>query len=85
MYLSNEAVKELIESSLQCEEVIVTGDGYHYQAVIVSDIFSGLSAVKKQQKVYASLGNSIASGALHALSMQTYTPEEWKKQKVFYS
>lgn len=84
MALSVEEVREKIAAAINCAELIVTGDGYHYQAVIVSAEFVGLSPVKKQQKVYAALGESITSGALHALTMQTFTPEEWNKQKVFH-
>ncbi|NQD94486.1 BolA family transcriptional regulator [Pseudomonas sp. CrR25] len=47
----------------------------HYKAVIVSPQFAGLNAVKRHQKVYASLGELM--GQLHALALHTYTPEEW--------
>ncbi|QVM87628.1 BolA family transcriptional regulator [Pseudomonas lalucatii] len=49
----------------------------HYKAVIVSPQFSGLNAVKRHQKVYASLGELM--GQLHALALHT-TPEEWAQQ-----
>ena len=47
----------------------------HYKAVIVSPQFFGLNAVKRHQKVYASLGELM--GQVHALALHTYTPEEW--------
>ncbi|WP_439888845.1 BolA family protein [Pseudomonas sp. MBLB4123] len=50
----------------------------HYKAVIVSPQFAGLNAVKRHQKVYASLGELM--GQLHALALHTYTPEEWAQQ-----
>jgi BolA protein len=52
----------------------------HYKAVIVSDVFSGLNAVKRHQKAYASLGDLM--GQIHALALHTYTPEEWAHQGV---
>ncbi|WPC06802.1 BolA family protein [Pseudomonas benzenivorans] len=52
----------------------------HYKAVIVSPQFAGLNAVKRHQKVYASLGELM--GQLHALALHTYTPEEWAQQGV---
>jgi BolA family transcriptional regulator, general stress-responsive regulator len=52
----------------------------HYKAVIVSDVFSGLNAVKRHQKAYASLGDLM--GQIHALALHTYTPEEWAQQGV---
>ena len=50
----------------------------HYKAVIVSEQFAGLNAVKRHQKVYASLGELM--GQVHALALHTYTPEEWAQQ-----
>jgi acid stress-induced BolA-like protein IbaG/YrbA len=46
--------------------------------VIVSTEFAGLNRVKRQQRVNAILKARFDSGELHALSMQTLTPEEWK-------
>ena len=52
----------------------------HYKAVIVSPAFAGLNAVKRHQKVYATVGELM--GQLHALALHTYTPEEWALQGV---
>ncbi|MDB6047284.1 MAG: BolA family transcriptional regulator [Pseudomonas sp.] len=49
----------------------------HFKAVLVSDQFAGLNAVKRHQKVYAALGDLM--GEFHALALHTYTPEEWAK------
>ncbi|MBB2497155.1 BolA family protein [Aquipseudomonas ullengensis] len=54
------------------------GQETHYKAIIVSTAFSGLNAVKRHQKVYASLGELM--GQFHALALHTYTPEEWAEQ-----
>ncbi|QIE86578.1 BolA family protein [Pseudomonas nitroreducens] len=54
------------------------GQGTHYKAVIVSPAFTGLNAVKRHQKVYATLGELM--GQIHALALHTYTPEEWAQQ-----
>ncbi len=56
------------------------GQQTHYKAVIVSPLFAGLNAVKRHQKVYASLGELM--GQFHALALHTYTPEEWAEQGV---
>lgn len=50
----------------------------HYKAVIVSPAFAGLNAVKRHQKVYATVGELM--GQIHALALHTYTPEEWAAQ-----
>ena len=53
------------------------GQETHYKAVIVSPAFVGLNAVKRHQKVYATLGQRIHNDEVHALSMKTFTPAEW--------
>ncbi|HZX17277.1 MAG TPA: BolA family protein [Pseudomonas sp.] len=52
----------------------------HYKAVIVSEQFAGLNAVKRHQKVYAAVGELM--GQIHALALHTYTPDEWSQQGV---
>ncbi len=52
------------------------GDGAHFEAIIVSPKFTGLSRVRQHQLVYAALGDRMRS-EIHALSMRTLTPEEW--------
>lgn len=75
--MENTEVKEILEQEFLGDEVIVEGDGYHYSITIVSNIFDGLSRVKRTQKVYAVLNDSIQSGALHALSVSAFTSKEW--------
>ncbi|WP_455921284.1 BolA family protein [Pseudomonas putida] len=47
----------------------------HYKVVLVTEQFVGLSRVKRQQLVYATLGELM--GQFHALAQHTYTPDEW--------
>ena len=46
-----------------------------------SPAFEGKRPVQKQQMIYACLNELIASGELHAVSMQTYTPSQWQSQE----
>ncbi len=75
-----EEMKEIIEQGLVDSRVTVEGDGHHFQAVVVSDAFSGKSMVQQHQMVYQTLGDKIG-GVIHALSISTYTHEEWQQQK----
>ncbi len=75
-------VEELIKAGLPDCEVTVTGDGSHFNATIVGEIFDGMLPVKKQQLVYKTVNEYITSGELHAFTMKTYTPAEWEKAKV---
>ena len=77
--MNPEDVQKMIEAGLPDCDVKVTGDGSHFDAVVIGDVFEGLSLVKKQQKVYATLGDKITSGEVHALTIKTYTPVEYEK------
>lgn len=78
--LSNEQLEQHLIAVNGVEYAQVKGDGYHYQLTIVSDVFTGKSKVARQQWVYAHLKEYITAGNLHALSMQTWTKNEWEKQ-----
>ena len=72
-----ESIKSSIAAGIPCEHVEVRGDGHHWEAVIVSKSFEGIPKVRQHQLVYASLGDRMRE-EIHALSMRTLTPEEWK-------
>lgn len=76
MSISNEAVKAMIEANIPDAQVVVSGDGYKYEAEVVSSAFEGLRAVKRQQMVYAAVNAAITSGQLHALTIRAFTPAE---------
>ncbi|WP_455221888.1 BolA family protein [Kaarinaea lacus] len=76
-------VKQLIEEGLPGVEAKVSGDGYHYEAIVIGDCFDGKSMVQQQKMVYATLNEHITSGALHALTIKTYTPAQWEKARQF--
>lgn len=59
-----------------------TGTGDHFQAVVVSAEFVGLSRVQQHQKVYAALQAYLDDGRIHALALKTYTPEQWQQSLV---
>ncbi|MEA3194245.1 MAG: hypothetical protein QOD26_2578 [Betaproteobacteria bacterium] len=72
-----ESVKTGIAAGLACEHLEVEGDGQHFQALVVSAAFAGKSRVQRHQLVYAALGERMRE-EIHALSMRTLTPEEWR-------
>lgn len=73
-------IEDWIRSGLACEHLSVDGDGRHFQALIVSSAFDGLSRVQRQQRVNAVLQAHFESEVLHALSMQCLTPAEAKER-----
>lgn len=78
--MSPTEIQQLIEAGIPDAEAQVDGDGRHFVARVVSDAFVGLPVIKQHKLVYAALGASF-EGALHALSIQTYTREAWNKAR----
>ncbi len=72
-----EQIRDYIESHLPCEHIEVRGDGSHFEALIVSDAFEGKRLIARHQVVYAALGDRMKE-EIHALSMKTLTPEEYR-------
>ncbi|MDH3694155.1 MAG: BolA/IbaG family iron-sulfur metabolism protein [Gammaproteobacteria bacterium] len=70
-----EDIKGWIEENLEDSTVEIEGDGHHFNAVIVCPGFTGKNRIQQHQMVYAALGDRMKS-EIHALSMQTMTPEE---------
>ena len=75
-------IRELIEQGLEQSEVRVSGDGRHFDAVVICDAFSGKSMLEQHRMVYAVLGDRFDTDAVHALSIKTYTREEWDRLKT---
>ena len=72
-------IENVISDSLNCHYVNVTGDGSHFQAIVVSDDFDKKSRVQQQQMVYQCVQQWLQSGELHAFSIKTYTIKDWEK------
>jgi acid stress-induced BolA-like protein IbaG/YrbA len=70
------SIEASIRRAIECTHCEVRGDGAHFEAVIVSAAFAGLSRVRQHQLVYGALGDRMRE-EIHALSMQTFSPQEW--------
>jgi acid stress-induced BolA-like protein IbaG/YrbA len=79
--ISQEQVEAMIKAEIPDAQVQVqdlTGGGDHLQAIVISSQFEGKSLVKQHQLVYGALQQALATEAIHALALKTYTPESWK-------
>jgi acid stress-induced BolA-like protein IbaG/YrbA len=76
--MTSDEIKVLIESGIESAEVKVSGENGMFDTIVVAEQFAGLTQVKKQQMVYATVKSQITNGELHALTIKTYTPDEWK-------
>ncbi len=75
-----EAIERYLRAGMICDHLEVTGDGAHFEALIVSAAFVGKGRVARHQAVYGALGDRMRE-EIHALSMKTFTPEEWALQQ----
>ncbi len=55
------------------------GDGLHFDAIVVASQFVGKSLIEQQQLVMEALAELFGS-SLHAMSLKTYTPDEWENK-----
>lgn len=55
------------------------GSESHWKVVVVSEAFAGQRLVQRQRAVYGALKAELADG-VHALSMKTLSPDEWRAQ-----
>jgi acid stress-induced BolA-like protein IbaG/YrbA len=78
--MTADELKAIIAKQLNCEHIELEGDGRHWYATIVSAEFVGKRLIQRHQKVYATLGAKMHTDEVHALSMKTFTPEEWQVQ-----
>jgi stress-induced morphogen len=71
-------IERLIKAGIPDAQVSIQdlrGDGDHYAAHVVSASFRGKSRVQQHQMVYQALGGRMG-GVLHALALQTASPED---------
>lgn len=75
-------IEQLIKKDISDAQVIVEGEGCDLVITVVSEQFTDLSLVKQQQLVLATLKEPLASGKLHAVSVNAHTPEEWQSSQT---
>jgi len=75
--LAAQHVEVIDESGLHVGHAGAAGGAGHFRALVVSPRFEGKSLVERQRLVYGALAEML-SAEIHALAMQTLTPEQWK-------
>lgn len=71
-------IYQAIAANLPCDYLDVTGDGRHFEAIVVSESFNNQSRINRHRLIYAALGDRMKE-EVHALSMKLYTNEEWSR------
>lgn len=77
--MQTEEVQQLIEAGMKTDLVRVRGDGKHFTALVVSSEFSNKSRLDRQRLVFATLKQVLADNILHAITLKTFTPDEWQQ------
>jgi acid stress-induced BolA-like protein IbaG/YrbA len=75
-----ESIQLNISQGMHTKHLQVVGDGRHFEAVVVSEEFEGKSRVQRHQLVFKVLGDRMRDEMIHALSLKTFTPQEWLSQ-----
>ena len=74
-------IEKILKTYFSNSQVLVedlTGSSDHFQVWVVSSMFQGKNLVEQHQMVYQALRDQMKE-AIHALTLKTYTPEDWQK------
>ena len=72
---------ESLAPETRVEVVDLTGTQDHYQAVIISPAFEGKLMIDQHRMVFGLLQAEVDSGEVHALTLKTYTPDQYNKKR----
>lgn len=79
--MTQEQLKSRIETlapGTQAMVLDVTGTQDHYQAVVISSVFSGKMTIEQHRMVFKLVQAELDSGEVHALTLKTFTPEQYE-------
>ncbi len=82
-----EKIKQTIEAALEEATAYVLDpmqDGQHFESIVVSPAFEGMSLVNQHRMVMNALKAELGSNTVHALALKTFTPEKWAQQRGQY-
>ena len=75
-------LEEIIKNNIKNSQIIIrdiNNDNNHFDIIIISDQFEGLSLIKQHRMVYDAL-DGIITKTIHAIQLKTYTYKLWKKE-----
>lgn len=75
-------ISQQIETALPGATVrVMSDDNVHFSALVIAPQFAGMRTLQRHQLVYRALGDAVG-GEIHALSLDTPTPDEWSGRKT---
>lgn len=79
----NNHIEQLLRQALPLDELYVKSEGSHCDVIAVSATFADMSRLKRQQAINGPLRELIAENTIHALTVKTFTPEQWARERKF--
>jgi acid stress-induced BolA-like protein IbaG/YrbA len=74
MSATPQELKDRIEAGIPGARAQVSGDGHHFEAMVVAPSFAGLSRIAQHRLVYDVFGDEVGD-RIHALSLKTRATE----------
>jgi acid stress-induced BolA-like protein IbaG/YrbA len=81
--MAQDEIRAIVAAAIPDSDVTVTdltGELDHFQVTVVSPRFEGRTLIERHQMVQTPLRAAVDDGRIHALTLKTFTPEQWKKQ-----
>lgn len=72
---------QTLAPNTQAQLIDLTGTQDHWQAIIVSSAFEGKTLVERHRMVFDLFKAEVESNDVHALTLKTYTPEQYERMK----
>lgn len=82
MYTDN--IKKILLKNLSLERVYVMVNENHYRIIAIDKIFIDKSTLEQHKLIYAALAKFITCNKIHAISIHTFSPKEWNKQRQLF-
>jgi stress-induced morphogen len=77
-YITKKILELIPDAQIKIRDLTGTRD--HWEVTVISSQFAGKSMLQQHRWVTGLFEADIASNALHAFSLKTYTPEEWSRK-----
>ena len=75
-------IKKILKNKIKNSQIFIrdmTGNNDHFNLIVISNVFEGLTLIEQHQIVYKAL-NLMITKEIHALQLKTITLEQWKKE-----
>ncbi|CAL4042973.1 Acid stress protein IbaG [Buchnera aphidicola (Phyllaphis fagi)] len=80
--MNNIDIKSYLMKQIPLDKLYIKGDNNHIKITAIGKIFHGMNNIQKQQVIYKPLTKYIIEKKIHAISINTFTLEEWNKKNI---